>query len=252
MKRQSWSSFIVVLALIGLTAGFLLRQQATQKLGIPGVKVIPEPTYDNEGKLVASNSVYLPENILNYKSEIRPITQDTLSWLPKDTTYGQRLYTAPDGFQSALNVVLMGRDRTSIHRPEWCLAGVGWATDPQEVTTIPISEPHPYQLSIMKLTATKKIVKAEGQQPVVGRVVYVYWFVADHELTARPDQRMRWMARDLLLTGVLQRWAYVACIGYCSPGQEEATFNRMKELISAAVPRFQLATGAPAPLARNP
>jgi hypothetical protein len=62
---------------------------------------------------------------------------------------------------------------------------------------------------------------------------------------------MRWMARDMLLTGVLQRWAYVACITLCAPGQEEATFSRMKEFIAAAVPQFQLAAGPPVALAGN-
>jgi hypothetical protein len=147
-----------------------------------------------------------------------------------------------------MNVVLMGTDRTSIHRPEWCLSGVGWTIDPQEVATVSISQPHPYQLEVMKLTGSHQAVTTAGEK-IMQRVVYVYWFVADHELTAKPGQRMRWMARDMLLTGVLQRWAYVACAGYCGPGQEEATFNRMKEVIAAAVPQFQLATGSPAPLA---
>jgi hypothetical protein len=39
---------------------------------------------------------------------------------------------------------------------------------------------------------------------------------------------------------VLQRWAYVACISPCAPGQEDATFARMKKFIAAAVPEFQL------------
>src|SRR5438067_6099705 len=98
MKRQSWLILFVGLALIAATAGFLHHQRGAQKLGIPGVKVIAEPSFDSDGKLVASNSAYLPPVVLNYKSEIRPITADTLRWLPKDTTYGQRLYTAPDGF----------------------------------------------------------------------------------------------------------------------------------------------------------
>src|SRR5213080_2885131 len=92
MKRYSWFLLFLGLALIGATAGFLSHQRTHQKLGKPGVKVVAVPTYDNEGKLVASNSVYLPETVLGYKSEIRPITQDTLRWLPKDTTYGQRTY----------------------------------------------------------------------------------------------------------------------------------------------------------------
>jgi hypothetical protein len=147
-----------------------------------------------------------------------------------------------------INVVLMGSDRTSIHRPEWCLSGVGWAIDPQETSSIPISEPYPYQLKVTKLTASHAGVTVSGEK-ITQRVVYVYWFVADHELTASQGQRMRWMARDMLLTGVLQRWAYVACVSLCAPGQEEKTFNRMKELIAAAVPRFQLASGSPMPLA---
>jgi hypothetical protein len=250
MKRQCWLILLLALALMAMTAGFLQQQSRGQKLGTPGVKLIAEPSFDTEGNLVASNSVYLPPAVLNYKSEIRAITSDTLRWLPKDTTYGQRLYTGPDGFQSALNVVLMGSDRTSIHRPEWCLSGVGWSLDPQELASVQISKPHSYELPLMKLTASRESLTSSGEK-VRQRVVYAYWFVADGELTARPGQRMRWMARDMLLRGVLQRWAYVACIGYCAPGQEESTFNRMKELIAAAVPQFQLATGEPAPVALN-
>src|SRR5947209_899625 len=120
MKRQSWILLICAMALIGLTAGFLSRQQSNQKLGIPGVKVVAEPTYDVNGKLVASNTVYLPTNVLSYQSENRPITEDTLSWLPKDTTYDRRLYTAQDGVTAAPSFVLIGRGRTSIQRPERC------------------------------------------------------------------------------------------------------------------------------------
>src|SRR5439155_14834966 len=149
MNRQSLFFLLVGLALIGGTATFLRHQRANQRLGKPGVIVLAQPTYDAEGKLVASNTVYLPEKVLNYKSEIRPVTGDTLRWLPMDTTYGQRLYKAPDGFETAMNVVLMGTDRTSIHRPEWCLSGVGWSPDPQELASVRISKPYPYDLPLM-------------------------------------------------------------------------------------------------------
>ena len=233
------------------TAGFLVHQRSHQRLGIPGVKLVDTPSYDTDGKVIATNSIYLPEDLPGFKSEIRPITEDTLRWLPKDTTYGQRSYKASDGFEAALNVVLMGTDRTSIHRPEWCLGGVGFAVDPQETDSVGISEPLSYQLPMIKLTATKKGVTSSGA-PRVQRVIYLYWFVADRELTANQGQRMRWMARDMLLKGVLQRWAYISCISFCSPGEEATALKRMKELIAVAVPKFQLATGAPARLARNP
>jgi hypothetical protein len=76
----------------------------------------------------------------------------------------------------------------------------------------------------------------------MARGVYVYWYVADNMISAGTSgfQRMWWMARERLRTGVLQRWAYVTYFSACPPGQEEATFERMKKLIAATVPEFQL------------
>jgi hypothetical protein len=45
----------------------------------------------------------------------------------------------------------------------------------------------------------------------------------------------------LLTTGVLQRWAYISYFAVCEPGQEDAAFERVKKLIVASVPEFQLA-----------
>ena len=77
------------------------------------------------------------------------------------------------------------------------------------------------------------------------RSVYVYWFVADQCLTASHWHRMWLMAEHLLLTGTLQRWAYGSCFSVCPPGQEDATFERMKEFITASVPQFQLVPRPP-------
>jgi hypothetical protein len=48
------------------------------------------------------------------------------------------------------------------------------------------------------------------------------------------------MTKRLVSTGILQRWAYISCLSICAPGQEDATFERMKTFIAAAVPEFQL------------
>ena len=56
---------------------------------------------------------------------------------------------------------------------------------------------------------------------------------------------MWWMARELFRTGLLQRWAYISCTAICAPGQEEATTERMKQFIAAAVPEFQLTPKSP-------
>jgi len=163
-----------------------------------------------------------------------------LDFLPKDTSFGQRVYIAPDKFWVQASVVLMGADRTSIHKPQFCLAGSGLNIDAAASleTTIHIERPVPYDLPVMKLVATKEVLVEGRKTPVRG--IYVYWFVADKEYTARHWQRMWWMARDVVRTGVLQRWAYNSYLAYCPPGAEEATFERLKALIAASVPEFQL------------
>ena len=75
------------------------------------------------------------------------------------------------------------------------------------------------------------------------RGLYVFWFVARNEETDSHWQRIWWLTRDLLTTGVLQRWAYVSYFTICLPGQEDAAFERMKKLIAASVPEFQPAPG---------
>lgn len=244
-------TIVVALLLIGLTASGLQYRQRHQKLGTPGVKVVQMPIYDPKGQLAGTNAIALPDRVPNFESQIIPVDRIVLDWLPKDTTYGQRLYKAADGFETQMTAVLMGADRTSIHQPQYCLTGNGWAINQTELDTIPVDQPHMYALPVKKLTASRLVQARDGSRISV-RGIYVYWFVADNRLTAEHGQRMLDMGLEMLKTGVLQRWAYVSCFSVCAPGGEEATYKRIKELIRASVPSFQLATGEAARLARNP
>lgn len=226
---------LVTLLLVGGTAGVLVRVKAKQTLGLPGVATRPLPDSQNL-------EVVLPEFVLDYTSEI--IEQDKLAVevLPADTSYGQRRYTASDGFWVQVNVVLMGSDRTSHHKPQYCLEGAGWRIDAPASSreTIRIERPHEYDLPVMRIVVSRQVT--HNGQPLNLRGVYVYWFVADNALSGDPTgvERMWWMARELLTTGVLQRWAYVTYFAVCLPGQEEATYERLKKLIAFSVPEFQL------------
>jgi hypothetical protein len=242
MSKRQWQALAVVLALLAGTVIVLMRVGGNHHLGVPGVKVVAEPTYMEGGKVVHNESVGLPIVAGEFSSEPVEITSLEVNWLPKDTVYGRRLYYGKDGFTNATTVILMGADRTSIHKPQYCLDGQGWHIDTTETVVIPISRPHPYDLRAMKLTASKVVLDATGRL-ATARAIYVYWFVADKELTPYHGERMWWMARDLLRYGVLQRWAYVSYLTICSPGQEEIYFNRLKDAMAATVPEFQLAVG---------
>jgi hypothetical protein len=238
VNRRSVLIFAAAFALMAVTAVLLVRSRSVQRLGQPGLKTSPMPGSHNL-------LVDLPENVLDYRSE--PLAEQAMvtNILPKDTSYGQRIYRSPDGFQTLLNVVLMGSDRTSIHQPQFCLTSQGWQIDQaaSAVAGVTVRQPGTYDLQVMKLVATKQTV-IDGR-PVTLRALYVYWFVAQDHLTARHWQRMWWLAGELLRTGVLERWAYVSCFAVCEPGREDATFERMKTFIASAVPQFQLTTGIP-------
>lgn len=238
MTKQKLILLVVTLLLIGGAAGLLVRMKAKQQLGAPGVKTSPIPGSKNL-------NVLLPERVLSYTSE--EIKQEAIvtNSLPPDTSFGQRRYLNkenPDDWL-LLNVVLMGSDRTSIHKPEYCLEGSGWSVDRTATleTNIPMSRPQAYELPVIKMVASRTFTTT-GRQPVTYRGLYVYWFVADEALSGDKSggERMWWMAKNLLQTGVLQRWAYVSCFAVCLPGQEDATFERIKKFMAASVPEFQL------------
>ncbi len=242
MNKQKWWMAVMALALMGGAVTLLTYLRAHQTLGKPGVKTSPLP---GESFRV---QVALPEAVPGFDSELLEMEKLVVDLLPADTSYGKRLYTAPDGFQLLVNAVLMGTDRTSLHKPQICLGGAGWRIDEaaSSVEKVRIERPQPYDLPVMRLVTHGEVTRNGERVPATG--MFVYWFVADGEYTANHNQRMWWMARDLVLSGILQRWTYISCFSVCAPGEEQATFGRMKQFIAAAVPEFQL-TPKPEPVA---
>lgn len=235
MNRQMFIPAMVALALIGAAGGLLNHVRTRQELAPPGVKTHPLPG-------TVRLEVDLPQQVLDYESKRVEMDENTADTLPKDTSFGERRYKGPDGFDLDLRVVLMGTDRTSMHKPQFCLTGQGWRINDlaSAETSVRVDRPQAYDLPVVKLVADK-VSSVDGQNQAFSGV-YVYWYVADDALSASTSgfQRMWWMTTKLLRTGVLQRWAYVSCFSACPPGQETATFNRIEQFIAASVPEFQL------------
>jgi len=218
-----------------------------QKLGRPAVK-----TQSIRGSQALE--VLLPEKVLNYNSVPVEVSEVETNTLPPDTSFGKRSYRAPDGFRVDLSVVLMGGDRTSLHKPQYCLQGQGWCIDlPATVkTNIHIAEPCSYDLPVVEFVSSREAELGGTKTQVRG--IYVYYYVADGSLYAGTTGfgHMRKSAIDVLTTGTLPRWAYVSYFAWCLPGREQATFERIKEFITVATPQFQTFPAAAAALtARN-
>ena len=231
MNRVKWVLLSVGVLLMCGTAGGLTWLKANQRLGIPGIKGTPKAG-------VVMWDIDLPANVAGFSSETLPEGEEVLVTLPKDTSYAQRVYKATNGFWAQASIVLMGMDRTSIHKPEFCLPAQGFQIEDRSIVNLAIGGPTPYTLPVAKWRMSRMVQLPDGTK-AEQRALYVFWFVADNEQTVSHWQRLWWLSRDLLRTGVLQRWAYVSYFTAFAPGQEDLVFGELSKLIVASVPEFQ-------------
>ncbi len=222
----------MALVLIAGTACALAWLRTNQRLGAPGIKATPIP-----GQI--QMNIDLPERVLDFTSTNVPEPDVVAGYLPKDTSYTERRYTNPDGFWIQSIAILMGADRTSIHRPEYCLPGQGWSIDKRETLSIPIKDNPPYQLQVAKWNLSTTFQQPDGKKATAFGL-YVYWYVAHNEETPDHDKMLEELTLNLFRTGGLQRWAYISYFAVCGSGQQDAAFEQIKRLITAQVPQFQL------------
>ena len=235
MKAQKYILAVLTLVMMAATAMVLFNLSKHQRLGDPGVKTRP---------LAGSKNleILMPETVPGYTSEILTNVEEGLAVLPADTSYRSRLYEANDHFGVQVTTVLMGTDRSSIHKPQICLPGQGWAINDSmtRVENIPMERPFSYELPVNRIVSNKQVKAADGTIQTL-RSVYLYWFVDADQYTASEWKWKVWLApHDLLVNGVLDRWAYISCFSECAPGQEDATTDRMKKMIAETAPEFQL------------
>lgn len=235
MSRSKLRLIIGALAIMAVGTVTLARMSASRTLGKPGLRAVA--TDSETGRL----DVHLPERVLDLTSTNVPPSEAELEMLPEDTSFAKRQYSSPDGFQVSLNVVLMGADRTSIHKPEYCLTSQGWQIIGRETTSVGIDTPHRYDLPARLFTTERLLELKHGEARRDGGV-YLFWFVADGRVASGHFERLAKMTWDLLRTGNLPRWAYISCFAPCPPGSQAETVERVKEFVAAAVPQFQLAT----------
>lgn len=61
-----------------------------------------------------------------FSSEVLDVSEAELTVLPADTRIEKRLYTEPNGHWYAVSLVIGGKTKNSIHRPELCLPSQGF------------------------------------------------------------------------------------------------------------------------------
>ena len=182
MKGWVGTPFVLALLLIGAGAAGLHGLRSAVRLGEPGVRVGNMPVLDEQARVARTNSVSLPLRVDGYSTVVDAIPRMELDYLPPDTVYARRTYIPRAGKpRIQASVVLMGTDRTSIHRPEYCLTGQGWNIREKRGMGVPVERPAAYVLPVQRYDMS--FSGMVNGRPDLRSGVYVFWFVADGQLT---------------------------------------------------------------------
>ena len=195
----------------------------------------------------------LPEYIGEWYGRDAAVSQRERDVLGSATRFARKQYTNAQGDAIFVSIVLAGEDMsTSIHRPERCLPSQGYIIVDQHSVKVPL-EGHP-------LTATrlhnlrplfldgKPMLTAEGKQRNEFSLIY-YWFVGSTQTTAGHTARYFIDARDRLVKGCNQQWAYVTVMSRISAsglekfGRTEAQTDAMlQDFVKRLTPSIQQPT----------
>jgi hypothetical protein len=150
--------------------------------------------------------------------------------LPEDTVLLKKRYFNPVGETIFASIVMSGRERASIHRPQICLVGQGNEILSSNVLDVPIEGRGP--LKVMVLDMLYQTRTPDGRN-LKSSSYYAYWFVGKNRETPYHLERMFWMGADRILHNTSHRWAYIAVAGN---RPEEST--RHREQIAGFVSRL--------------
>lgn len=167
--------------------------------------------------------------------KLGPMTLIEKSMLPADTIVVKKRYTHADGRQIIGTIVMSGKERASIHRPETCLTGHGSEIASSEVIDVEIPGREELDVKILNMLRN---VRINGVPRSFGSY-YAYWFVGKDRETPNHHARMFWMAADRVLHNKSHRWAYISFSGN-RPLDDEANKykDEIRDFVAGAYPQM--------------
>jgi len=157
------------------------------------------------------------------------------SMLPADTVIVKKRYKHPDGRVIMGTIVMSGKERASIHRPERCLVGQGSEIVDTHIVDVPMEGRSPMDVRILDMLRHVR----QGGTPHAYGSYYAYWFVGKDRETASHNARLFYMAADRVLYNKSHRWAYIAFSGSRDLNdQTNAYQDEVREFVAAAYPQM--------------
>ena len=222
-----------VVALVGVVAGaemvFLGWLAGLPPRGGVGVNLAAD------GKNPVELPTFIGTEWIGRGAEVTAVEREIL---PADTGYARKSYVAVANPTERVfvSVVLSGRDRTSIHRPELCLVGQGWSIEgaSRESFNYPGRAEAAFAGTVLRVR--REVVTPRGRVAVPELVAY--WFVDSERAVATNGGRFWRDAWNRLAHGRPDRWAYVLVQTGAAEG-EAAALARMRAVLAGTLPAFQ-------------
>lgn len=145
--------------------------------------------------------------------------------LPRDTVILKRNYRSPDGLRYSVSVVIGGRSRGSIHRPELCLPAQGFAMLDAGRLELAVGRGRP--LTVRKISAAR----AGGNSLSI-----VYWFLSRDRESCSHTERILLDVWDRSIHNRINRWVMVA-INAGSGLETAEEIERFASFLSALYPQ---------------
>ncbi len=186
----------------------------------------------------------LPYQVGSLAAYSANVSQAELSILPPDTTFARKTYGIPGSNEVdriLCSIVLSGREKRSIHRPERCLPGQGWSIRESQTVDVPLASGHP--LAVTALLLGRPVTLRNGRASSL-EAYYLYWYVGRRVSTPYSFERVMLTNWDLIVHRTNQRWAYVIVSANIMRGLEpnglgpEETLGRLKTFIRDSIPFF--------------
>lgn len=148
--------------------------------------------------------------------------------LPADTKILKETYRSTDGLTYAVTVVVSGRQRGSIHRPELCLPAQGFVMSDARRVNVRVAGGTP-----------KNIRKIRVQRTGQHSVSMIYWFFSKERESCSHAERILLDIWDRSIHNRINRWAMVA-VNVSSELDSPESMERLEAFLSDFCQRIRI------------
>ena len=227
--KTAWMLAVAIGLLTVAEMFFLARLASLPSRGLVGVRLA------EDGLNPVALPVFLGTEWIGRRAEVSSIEREIL---PPDTGFSRKQYVALDapGKVVFLSIVLSGRDRTSIHRPELCLVGQGWTIGAvaDHRFAYPGDPAGDFQATLLRLHRDMQTPRGTVRVPQL----VAYWFVGGDTVVATHWQLEAADAWNRVRHARADRWAYVLMQTDAQDG-EPAALARMQAVLNQTLPVFE-------------